>query len=190
MITLATGYNRTSLNNLPRLFNKELSWNYAIYSKNKTLKVRKVNHIKIENTVLNDIQERFRYREKIDVCDKKGLEYVNNHILTQRKLDPDYFIRKCFERVICGNEMKDLMITDFQFLNELEFLKKKEKHLTTIRVISNQEGHIGNVDNIDNLTTDFLFLPLSDHEIMFEKTIKKFPQYRSFLLNKNTYFCV
>lgn len=190
MITLATGYNRTSLNALPRLFNRELPWNYAIYSKNKTLKVRKVNHIKIENTVMNDIEERFRYRQKLDVNDPKALEYMNNHIKKTKDKEPDYFIRKCFERVICGNEMKDLMITDFQFMNEMEFLKKKERPLTTIRVISHVENHVATSDNIDNLTTDFLFLPLGDHEIMFKKTIKKFPQYRSFALNKNTYFCV
>lgn len=192
MITLVTGYSRTAQINLPRLFNQELPWNYAVYSKNKTLKVRNVEHVRIEKTVLKDIEERFRYRQKIDLNFQKSLEYTNKYIAKQREIDPDYFIRKCFERVICGNEMKDLMITDFKYLNEMEFLEKKGKYLRTIRVISHNDEmeSAENFSDIVNLTTDFLLVPLGDHELMFEKTFKKFPQYRSFSLNKNTHFYV
>jgi len=108
---------------------------------------------------------------------------LEHYILHKIKQDSNYFIRKCYQNVINGNEMKDLMITDFRFQEEYDFLKKKGKVLRTIRIV--REIDWLSKDILDNFQTDFLLLPLNDHEIKFEDAVEKYPQYEKYKYNSS-----
>lgn len=190
MISLVLGSSKSGRNTLPRFFNQDMAWNYAIYSKGKSLKVRPVHQIQINNTVIKDINEQSEYDKILrleDIKNSHSLKYsFEYYISNKRKIDPGHFIRKCYQNVINGNEMKDLMITDFRFPEEYDFLKKKGKMLRTIRIVKDINWF--SKDTLEDFQTDFLLLPLNDHELKIKDVIEKHPQYEKY--NFTPYFHV
>ena len=165
MLTLVTGYSK----NLSKLFNEVMPWNYAIYSRKRNMKpvVRATSPIRISSQ----------------------LKTTNCEIATalNRSQDPYFLIRKVYEKLINGNEGYDLMIPDFRFPEEYEFLNKKGKKMQTIRVFESlkivdveSKNMFQTEHELHDFETDFLFIPENNHKKRFLEALTIFPQYKNF----------
>ena len=78
------------------------------------------------------------------------------------------------------------MITDFRFLEDYHFLEKIGKDLTTIRIY--RENTKKDLNQLDQIATDFLLLPQNNHQLMFKRAVNEFPQYAEYRWNRLTFF--
>lgn len=194
MITLVSGYSKSGKTTLCSLFANQLPWNYAVYSKGEELKVRPMHRVEISRAVRDqfipycDPEFYEEHKDKVYFLGKTFREFLDPLVAQQRKKDPYFFIKKCYERSICGNEAYNIMITDHRFPQERDFLLKKGLLVKTIRVY--REGVQPKKLDIflDEEPSDFLLVPLNDHQLVFPNMLTKFPQYQDYQLTSPRFF--
>ena len=199
MITLVTGYSRSGKTTLPLLFNSIINWNYAVYSKDRALRIREVFPLQISKLAKKDIIYMNKLSFDLLSCENKDkiIDQTNNktfrslvdeYVLETRKKDPEYFIRNCFIKNILGSDGMNIMLTDFRFPEDYNYLIGQKKIVNTIRIYR-EESEPKKLDlYLDHIETDFLLLPLNNHELIFPKVVKKMPQYAKYTKANIVYF--
>lgn len=197
MIALVTGYSKSGKTTLPQLFNKTKGWNYSIYSKDTKTQLQiygKVNEVKIAKIIRRELEIEDNVNNERKYEDMKDKLFMGNYtyrdileqqILYERKKDPYYFIKKCYAHYIAGNENQNLMITDFRFPEEYDYLTNLNP--TTIRIFrkvpeikSEKYSEYKSEHALDSFKTDFLFIPYNESREGFWNAIAKFPQYSNY----------
>lgn len=114
--------------------------------------------------------------------DKTLREYYIQYATEKRKQDEDYWC----SRVELGTELKDhVMITDWRYKNEYEYVRKYWKYdtMTTIRVFrkdvcipEHESEH-----ELDEIQTEYVLIPEKGYEEEYNKLIEIFPQYKGYV---------
>ena len=214
MLTLVTGLSNSGKTTLPKLFNKKLPWNYAVYSKEQILLTTPVHEIKISKAVRKEVIGRINKNLEKDLNDDKYYEKSKDKIVLssqigestyrelletavreKRKTDLFYYIRHCYDSSINGNNTSNLMITDFRYPEEEKFLSDLGFHITTIRIFRQvptlEEKYGKRFDSehgLDNFLTDFLLVPLNNYEENFREATSVYKQYKKYKRCKNVYY--
>lgn len=123
------------------------------------------------NIPLNVLFTQEGKKQQIVVGDKK--ETIRNILikegLEKRKIDVNYWINIVVEK-IKKDPLKNIVISDFRFINEYNQIKKHFSETTTIRIIRE------NCENIDDISETSLESFKFDHVFFNNKTIKDFEE--------------
>jgi len=197
-VYLVCGYRRTGKDTLVKMFNKELEFNWLVYS-DTSYKLECENVIRVGfadklreevNQILN-LSDNFDYDTFKETIVQNGQTYRDiliQHGGLRRSQDIDYWVKQIIPRI--QNTKENIMITDWRFRNELiclernleELNQNKYTVLKTIRVFRSEVPippyEVDSEHNLDKTLTDFL-LVTSEEE--FTKACELFPQYINFV---------
>ncbi len=105
-------------------------------------------------------------------------DYLIGIAKASRDLDPDFFVKMLAESLNATSQ--DVIITDWRYPNEYEFLRQKDEVLT-IRVhraeIPVPESEVISEHSLDFFETDFLLVPVENMELHLEAARQLLPQY-------------
>ena len=196
---LVCGYKRTGKDYLFKMFNNEIDFNWVVYTKpnsdkefginddNRINKDNRINRVGFADALREEVNNLYDVRsdEDYDVLKemviKDGRTYRDlliEHAAFRRNQNIDYWISLASKDIISKN---DVMITDWRYPNEVDYLLNLDLKITTIRVFRS-EVPIPPVEMIsehqlDDIVTDFLLVPENE----FNKACEIFPQYKSYV---------
>ena len=204
MLTFVTGYSGSGKTTLPKLYNKLLPFNYAIYRSplyqaSPYLTVRPAGEVRITTELRKSFK--FRYNYLTDITNDELYEHHKKHkpdfiqhlekyTEEMRRFEPLFFIRSCYNKFMVGNEGENLIVTDFRFENEFEFLCDRGRRPTTVRIFKTEakESNRESDHALDKFKTDFLFVPLERKEEHFQNACKQFHHYSNYQEYKKTHY--
>ena len=106
-------------------------------------------------------------------------DLLNSHAQSKINGDPEYFIRNCYNWKAWVKDplRRSLIVTDWRYETELEYLKRLKINPTTLRVVNStdEEQELECDHALDNFETDFQMVSGINHNI--KKILEKFPQY-------------
>ena len=191
-VYVVCGYKRTGKDTLVKMFNEDINFNWIIYSSdNHKLKINNVIRIGLADELRLEVGKIYNISESIDYDTFKetmirdGKTYRDiliEHGAFRREQNINYWVDKCLNKLKMNNG--SIMITDWRYLNELEYMLKNLKNIITIRLYrSNVPYPPDNViseHQLDDVKTDFLLVPKINTEEEFKKACDLFPQYKNY----------
>lgn len=133
--------------------------------------------LKEEVTLVYGIPENIADKDKIQFGDKSARNLYIEWANYRKTTDSDYWCKQ----LVSSN----LIVTDWRFINELDFVKNKFNKIVTVRVyrsiIPIPSKEIKSEHELDSILTDFLIV--CDDDFEFEQAVKYFPQYFEYTLS-------
>lgn len=209
MIRLVCGYKRTGKDTLVKMFNQEEDFNWVVYHNPETKSHFKIEPVKRvgfadklreEVNLILDISEEIDYdtfKETVVRDNKTYRDFLIEHAAYRRGQNIDYWVERAakwnkLNNNINENTEEHIMITDWRYPNESEYLRKSGLDVITIRVFRSEvpvpPDNIISEHQLDNMDTDFLLVPRANTEDEFGKACELFPQYQNFV--KQKYLCI
>ena len=204
MIQMVCGYKRTGKDCLLRMFNNELPFQWLVYGKNKQFQIHKSNRVSFADNLKKEVNYIYKiqptgdpdeFKEKVVYGDKTYRDLLILHAEYRRNQDINYWVKNATNwntinfgnttnlnnTKILDNTNTNIMITDWRYINEFEWLKKYNP--ITIRVFRSKvpipPNNVISEHQLDNVLTDFLLVPNQEDYI---NACKIFPQYNNFTL--------
>ncbi len=200
MIHLVCGYRRTGKDTLVKMFNGEEEFNWVVY-KNPNNKVRfqiiNVDRVGFADAIRREVNQMLDLSEIVDYNTFKEVvirdgktyrDFLREHGAYRRNQDVNYWVCRAADWEDLTDEV--IMITDWRFVNELEYLKNRGLDIggldiVTIRLFRSEvpipPDGIVSEHQLDNTTTDFLLLPKTNTGFEFERACSLFPQYKNYI---------
>ena len=205
MIRLVCGYRQTGKDYLFRSFGNPKLFNWQVYANPLNLKpwsIERVKKVAFARNLIMEVNMKYYYplnkiihqnlnyeqlKNTIIINDKTYRDLLIEHAKYRRDQNIDYWVSSAYNWKMNEN----LMVTDWRYINELTYLKKLNKNITTIRVFRSKvpipQQNIESEHQLDNILTDFLLVPEKNEEEEFIKASNIFPQYKHFIKLSSAY---
>lgn len=184
------GYRKTGKDTLVKMFNDQEEFKWLIYHSPliDDLKIDKVKRIGLADALRKEVNTIYNISDGINYDTFKETKMENGktyrdilieHGTFRRSQDINYWVRQVINLIYetDGN----IMITDWRFVNELNYLVKWFD-IITIRLFRSEvpipSYEVESEHNLDNVLTNYL-LVTSEEE--FKKACEIFPQYNNFI---------
>lgn len=182
------GYMRTGKDVLCSSLRGVKQFNWRVYSKGQNLYPSSgYKRFAFADKLKQEVA--FVYSIPVEVKDKDYPEFqVDGKMCSARDLyikwakyrknkDPNYWCKDILKQSNC-------IVSDWRFLNELDFITEKFSNIATVRVFRKDVPipHLSVISEheLDKELTDFLVVPDDDSE--FASALKCFPQYNEYFL--------
>lgn len=183
-LVMICGYRRTGKDILCFNLREKREFRWRIYSKGLELIPDKnykrfafADKLKEEVALIYNIPINIADKDKIQFEDKSARDLYIEHGNYRKTTDPDCWCKQLTE--------SNLIVTDWRFINEIDFVKNKFKNVVTARVyrsvVKIPPLNITSEHELDHVLTDFLVVPDDDSEFTF--ATKHFPQYAGYILS-------
>ncbi len=197
MIRLLCGYKRTGKDTLDKMFTGKENFRWIVYNNPESEKcfvIENVDRIGIAdklreevNTILN-IADSIDYNTFKNTVIQEGKTYRDiliDHAAYRRGQNLDYWVARASDWDSLNKDDR-IMITDWRYPNELSYLQSYSNlEVVTIRlfrsVVSIPPNDVISEHHLDNIITDFLLVPIENHEAEFHLACNLFPQYQNYV---------
>ena len=208
MLYLVCGYKRTGKDTLVKMYNSEKEFNWDVYknsNNNKKFTIKPVIRIGLADNIRKEVNKMLDISKVIDydtfkeTVVKDGKTYRDiliEHGAYRRGQDIDYWIESALDPE--NTKGKNVMVTDWRFSNELDYVRNTNVDVTTIRLFRSEvpipQGDIISEHQLDGTLTDFLLIPKTDTNFEFDEACRLFPQYKKYtkynMCTKDCFFFV
>ncbi len=112
-------------------------------------------------------------------------DFLIDHAAHRRGQNLDYWVARALDWDSL-NEDDRIMITDWRYPNELSYLRSYPRlEIITIRLFRSQVpiplNNVISEHQLDPIVTDFLLVPIENHETEFALVCNLFPQYQNYV---------
>lgn len=190
MLRLVCGH-RNNSRRLARIFRGKLPFVYAVYSRRNNsneLTINKVNHFSLIDMAKKEVDECYGFNRSCEITSDKTLiggktyeDLVIEHAANKRKSDHRYWLKKLSSDI---GGFHDTLVSDWRYLHEYSYLKSKYR-VVTIRLFDEK---LKDTDEVQDVQTDFLLVPIQNYNQQYEKAVSAYPHYEEYdLTTRLTY---
>ena len=170
----------------PQVYGFRLAHNKIAFPYGYGFRLAFADEIKREVRIEQKLPVDFDDKEKVLPTKKTFRQHCIEKGCGRRKEDPFYWCRLAFNQMEKEDQKSYVTVSDFRFYEELEYARsvgevitirvfRKEVPIPKITVPENDPEH-----TLDNLKTDFLVVPLENHNEQIGVAKEIFKQYHNF----------